>query len=215
MKARADPRRPAAAAPHRGGGGGPVLTMGGLSPPATPQPRQRKDIRGFASALRSAYLRPMPILPRPVSPTSAFADLKMMFAADRPHRWGLLGLSMAMTSIMLWGFYLDSRSPPKEREIYYVESWMSDRRDSDIIIRQKADLANYEKALDAKQKEFQHVADLAGIEWREDAARNKTEREAIVAAMQKHLDQKLSEALAREAKEGKAPKPEGAQPVAP
>ena len=169
----------------------------------------------FASGPRNAYLGAMQILPRPSSPRSAFSDLMLMFSKDRPHRWGLLGLSMAMTSVMLWAFYVDSKSPPKEREIFYVESWMSDRRDSDIIRQQKIDLARYEEALLEKQKEFQHVADLAGIDWRADAARNRVERAAIVAAMQKQLDERLAAALAREAAAGKAPKAEGAAPKAP
>ena len=158
----------------------------------------------------------MRILPRPVSPRSAFADLKLMFSRDRPHRWGLLGVSAAMTFVLLWGFWIDSQPPPKEREIFYVESWMNDRRDSDIIRQQKKDLALYEVALAKKQQEFQRLADRVGIEWREEDAKNKARRAVIVAAMQKHLDKKLAEALAREAKEGKAPKGEAfAEPKAP
>ena len=168
---------------------------------------------GFASAMQTAYLDRMRILPRPVSPRSALADLKLMFSVDRPHRWGLLGLSMAMTFVLLWAFYLDSRSPPKPREIFYVESWMNDRRDSDIIRQQKADLANYETALATKQQEFQRLADRVGIEWREDEAKNRVRRAEIVAAMQKHLDKKLAEAVARETKEGKKPRPAGATPA--
>ncbi len=146
----------------------------------------------------------MAILPRPVSPRSAFADLRLMFSADRPHRWTFLGLSCALTGIILWGFVLDSRIPPKEREIFYVESWMNDRKDSDIIRQQKIDLANYEAALASKQKEFQNLADMVGIEWRKEEAENRARREAVIVAMQKLLDQRLEEALAREAAGGKA-----------
>ncbi len=147
----------------------------------------------------------MSIFPRPVSPRSAFADLKSMFAPDRPHRWSLLGVSAALTFLMIWAFHLDSRLPPKQREIIYVESWMADRRDSDIIRRQKADLVNYEAALEKRQERFQRVADMTGIEWREEEAKSREQRKAVIAAVQKRLDERLAEALAREAAQGKAP----------
>ncbi|BAK68368.1 hypothetical protein SLG_36930 [Sphingobium sp. SYK-6] len=141
----------------------------------------------------------MAILPRPVSPTSAFADLREMFSRERPHRWSILALSITLTGFLLWGFLVDSRIPPKEREIIYVESWMSDRKDSDIIRRQIEDLAKYEAALERKQREFQSVADSLGIEWREDEIRNRAQRKETIAAMNKLLHKRLEAALAHEA----------------
>lgn len=146
----------------------------------------------------------MAILPRPVSPRSAFADLMLMFSADRPHRWGLLGVATALTGLMVWGFYLESIPPKPERQIIYVQNWVSSRKDSEIIRQQKIDLANYEAALAKKQKEFQRVADIVGIEWREDEARNTAQRQATVVQMQALLDKKLAAALAREAAEDAA-----------
>jgi len=141
----------------------------------------------------------MAIFPRPVSPRSAFADLRDMFSAERPHRWTLLALSCALTALLLWGFMLDSRIPPKPREIIYVESWMNDRKDSDIIRQQMADIAEYEQALEKKQVEFQKVADMFGIEWREDEMRNRTRRAEVIAAIQKRLGERLAKAEAQEA----------------
>jgi hypothetical protein len=149
----------------------------------------------------------MAILPRPVSPRNALADLKMMFSRDREHRWTFLALSAAITGLLLWGFYLDARSPKKERQIIYVESWMADRKDSEIIRRQIIDLGKYEAALASKQQEFQRLADKVGIEWRADEAKNRERRAEMVKAMEKHLDKKLAESLAREAAEGKAKAP--------
>jgi hypothetical protein len=141
----------------------------------------------------------MAILPRPVSPKSAFADLKDMLRGERPHKWPILALSVTLTGIMLWGFYLDSDPGiEKGKEIIYVESWMSDRQDSDIIRQQKKDLANYETALATKQREFQSVADRFGIDWRTDEARNRERRQAIIAAINKQLDERLARAEARE-----------------
>lgn len=146
----------------------------------------------------------MPILPRPVSPRSALADLRDMFSPDRPHRWSLLALSFVATGILLWGFMIDSRVPPKPREIIYVESWMSDRKDSDIIRQQIKDLAAYEAALQKKQREFQKMADGLGIEWREQEKRSTAQRKETMAAMDKILKKRLADALAREAAEGGA-----------
>ncbi|MBO9575977.1 MAG: hypothetical protein J7494_09595 [Sphingobium sp.] len=151
------------------------------------------------------------MLPRPVSPRSALADLKLMFSADRPHRWGLLGVSAAITFVLLWGFMLESRRPEPERQIIYVQSWMADRKDSDIIRQQLKDLDQYESDLQKSQVKWQQFADAAGIEWRKDEARNRELRTATRAAMKKLLQKKLAEALAREAA-GKPPLAPGAAP---
>jgi len=146
-----------------------------------------------------AYVSAMAIFPRPVSPRSALADLRDMFSPDRPHRWTLLALSCTLTGVLLWGLLLDSRIPPKEREIIYVESWMNDRKDSDIIREQMKDLAGYEAAFQKKQGEYQKMADMFGIEWRADAERNRIQREQVIAAIQKKLAERLAAAEAREA----------------
>lgn len=146
----------------------------------------------------------MPILPRPVSPKSALADLRVLVTGPRPHKWPILGLSVALTALIIWAFYLDARVPiSNEKEIIYVESWMADRKDSDILKRQKADLADYELLLEKKQREFQSVADRFGIDWKEEEARNKARRLAVIAAVNKRLDARIVEAESREA--AKAP----------
>ena len=150
-----------------------------------------------------AYVGAMAILPRPVSPKSALADLRDMFSAERPHRWPLLVLSCVFTGLLLWGFMIDSRIPPKPREIIYVESWMSDRKDSDIIRDQMKDLADYEQALEKKQGEFQKVADMFGIEWRKEEMQNRARRKDVIAAIQKKLGERLAQAEAREAAQGR------------
>jgi hypothetical protein len=163
----------------------------------------------FAKRSAVPYVGAMQILPRPVSPKSAFADLRDLVAGPLPHKWPILALSIALTSLIIWAFYLDARVPlSNEKEIIYVESWMADRKDSDILKRQKADLAAYEVLLEEKQREFQHVADRFGIDWKEDEVRNKARRLAVIAAVNKRLDTRIAEAEAREA--GRAP-PQPAQ----
>jgi hypothetical protein len=165
----------------------------------------------FATGARNNYLGAMPlffrpgsssIYPRPVSPRSALADLKLMFARDRPHRWGLLGVSAAITFVIMWGFVLESRKPAPERQIIYINSWMSDRKDSDIIRQQIKDLDTYETDLLKLQGRWQKFADATGIEWRKEEAENRAIRNKDRAAMKTLLDKKLAEALAREGAAG-------------
>lgn len=151
----------------------------------------------------------MAILPRPVSPRNALADLWELLAGERAHKWPLLALSMTLTGLIIWAFYVDATpNVVREKEIIYVESWMSNRQDSDVIRKQKADLARYEGLLEAKQKEFQSVADQFGIDWQEDAARNKARRAEVIAAINKQLDERLAAALAREAEARATGQPE-------
>jgi hypothetical protein len=143
----------------------------------------------------------MAILPRPVHPRSALADLRDVLVARRAHKWPLLALSVTLTGLILWGFYLDSNPGiTPEKQIIYVQNWESGRKDSDILVQQKIDLNAYEAALAKKQQEFQHVADRFGIEWRDEAERNRARRAAIVAAINRRLDQEIAQARAREAK---------------
>lgn len=162
-----------------------------------------KPAAPLCNAGPGAYVAPMHFLPRPVSPRRAFADLRDMFSPDRPHRWTILAASVLLTALMVWGLALDSRIPPKPREIFYVESWMEDRKDSDIIKRQLADIAEYDNLLNEKQREFQGVADKLGIEWRKDEMKNRAQRKITMAAVEKQLNKKLADALAREAARGK------------
>lgn len=143
------------------------------------------------------------IYPRPVSPRSALADLKLMFSPDRPHRWGLLGVSAALTFVGIWAFWSEFQAPKVEPQIIYVESWMSDRRDSDIIRQQIKDLATYEDDLQKSQVQYQRLADSVGIEWRKEEAENKARRMKVTAAMKKLLEKRLADALKREAAEGR------------
>jgi hypothetical protein len=142
------------------------------------------------------------IYPRPVSPRNALADLKLMFSRDRPHRWGLLGVSAAITFIIMWGFVLESRKPKPERQITYINSWMSDRKDSDIIRQQIKDLDTYETDLLKLQGRWQKVADASGIDWRKEAAEGRAIRDKDRAAMKILLEKKLADALVREAAAG-------------
>lgn len=141
----------------------------------------------------------MAIFPRPVSPRNAAGDLWGYLLEKRSHRWPLLGLSAALTWAIIWMFVLDANTNtmPKQNQITYFQNWTADRSDVAVILQQKKDLAARVKALHAKQKEMQKVADVFGIEWREDAKRNAAREAEAVRYLNAQLDKKLAEAQAK------------------
>lgn len=156
----------------------------------------------------------MAIFPRPVSPKSAFGDFWSYFSEKRAHKWPLLGVSAAITWVIIWTFVLDSRTNtmPTRNKIIYFQSWDAHRPDAAIILQQKIDLAKSEEALRRTQKNMQTIADISGIEWRDEAERNNAKRSVAIKAINKQLDDRLIKAEAAE--KADAAKPETPQPKA-
>jgi len=142
----------------------------------------------------------MAIFPRPVSPRSAAGDLWAYLIERRPHKWPLLGVSMALTGLIIWAFIVDANTNtmPRQNKITYFQSWDSTRSDAQIILQQKIDLAERELALRKKQTEMQKVADMFGIDWKKDAARNDARREEALKYWNAELDKRLAAAKAKE-----------------
>ncbi len=163
----------------------------------------------FASGPLLSYMSAMAIFPRPASPRSALHDLWSYFRAQRPHKWPILGLSVAITWLIIWVFVLDANTNtmPTRNQIIYVQSWDTNRSDAAIILQQKMELAKREAALETKQKEMQHVADMFGIDWREDEARNRSRRQEALKQINAQLDSRLAKAEA-----GQQPATGAAQP---
>lgn len=157
-------------------------------------------MRRFASGSAMAYISAMAIFPRPVSPKSALGDLWSYFRENRPHKWPLLGLSMAMTWLIVWTFVIDANTNtmPTRNKIIYVESWDASRSDAAIILQQKIDLAKREALLQKRQKDMQGVADLFGIDWKADEARNTARRKEALKQINAQLDSRLAKAEASE-----------------
>jgi len=150
----------------------------------------------------------MAIFPRPVSPRSAAGDLWAYLIEKRPHKWPLLGVSMALTGLIIWAFIVDANTNtmPTRNKITYFQSWDSTRSDAQVILQQKIDLAEREVALRRKQEGMQKLADMFGIEWREEAARNDRRRAEALKYLNAELDKKLAAARAG----GSAAKKDGA-----
>lgn len=152
------------------------------------------------SGRQSLILQPMAIFPKPVSPKSALGDFWTYFAQPRAHKWPILGVAMAITWVIVWAFILDAKTntAPRQNKIMYFQNWNANRSDAVIIAKQKADLAKGEMLLEKKQKEMQKVADMTGIEWREEEARNRVKRQEALTAINKMLDARLAKAEAAE-----------------
>jgi hypothetical protein len=128
------------------------------------------------------------------------SDLWSYFRQNRPHKWPLLGLSLALTWVIIWTFMVDANTNtmPTRNKIIYFQSWDANRSDAAIILQQKMDLAKSEAALAQQQKRMQGFADAFGIEWKEEAARNGARRKEAVKAVEAQLDDRLAKAEAKE-----------------
>jgi hypothetical protein len=140
----------------------------------------------------------MPILPRPVSPRSAASDLWDYLCSARAHKWPLMGVSAAMTYLIVWAFITDANTntKPKRHQIIYIQNWSADRKDTDRILQQKMELAQREALLAKQQEKMRKVADIFGVEWREEAARNSAKRAIAIKRINADLDTQLAKAEA-------------------
>ena len=167
------------------------------------------DNSAFASGPALPYIGAMAIFPRPVSPKSAMSDMWSYFRENRPHKWPLLGVSVAITWVISWACIVDANTNtmPTRNQIFYVQSWDANRSDAAIILQQKIDLAKREAAIEKKQKEMQGVADIFGIDWKADEARNTARRKEALKQINAQPDQRLAQA---EGAEKSAPAQSGA-----
>lgn len=142
----------------------------------------------------------MKILPRPVSPRSAFADLRDYLVEKRAHKWPLLGLSAALTYLIIWAFITDANTNtmPTRNQIIYIQNWNAGRDDAAIIMQQKLELAQEEVRFQENQRRMQKMADMFGVEWRKDEKRNTAERLEALKQINAQLDQRLARARAAE-----------------
>lgn len=153
----------------------------------------------FASEPVQPYIEAMAIFPRPVSPRSAAGDMWSYLTESRAHKWPLLGISVALTWVIIWAFFVDTNTntAPRQNQIIYFQNWGAGRSDVDVILEQKRDLAERVRLLHKKQKEMQKVADMFGIEWRKDARRNQAREAEAIRILNARLDAELAKAKAK------------------
>ncbi len=124
---------------------------------------QRRAGNNYLGAMPIFFARFFVVYPRPVSPRSVLADLKLHVLARSA---ASLGPARRIGGDHVHPSCGDSCSnpanPTPERQITYINTWMSDRKDSDIIRQQIKDLDTYETDLLKLQARWQKFADAAG-----------------------------------------------------
>src|SRR6476646_1392465 len=117
----------------------------------------------------------MAILPRPSRPREALSDLWAVLRERRRHQWGILGVAIAATAVLIWMFAFQFNQKPayKPPEIVYVEQWRADRTRADVEKRlakdapvEKARAEELKKLQLERQRQFQRVADMMGIDYK-------------------------------------------------
>jgi len=82
----------------------------------------------------------MRFLPKP-QPASAMADVIRALRADTPHKLGIMGVSAAITYLLIASLIHDFSPKPVHRppEIYYVKQWPKSRTLAQIKAQQAID----------------------------------------------------------------------------
>ena len=106
----------------------------------------------------------MGALPKPSGPRALWRDMRAFASEKHGYRYAGIALAILMPSLMLAGFYVDSKRDPPKPQTIYVQSWPADRTDAEIIRQNMAD----QKKLDAyraeRQRQFKKLANNLGIE---------------------------------------------------
>ena len=101
----------------------------------------------------------MAVLPRPASPRALLADLRTLAHGDRRYKLVAGAVAIGMTSLIVTGFILESRSGilPEGQQITYAAEFSSTRTDAEIIAQQKIDQRALDQAKAEKRRAFQKV----------------------------------------------------------
>jgi hypothetical protein len=102
----------------------------------------------------------MAVFPRPAKPKALLADLRGLFAANRRHKLIFGAMAIGMTSLIITGFIVESRSgvlPPAST--IYASDWSENRTDAEITAQQKIDQKEIEAAKAERRRQFQKVDD--------------------------------------------------------
>jgi hypothetical protein len=103
-------------------------------------------------------------IPRPSSPRAAWADLKAFWQGQERHKLVFGLLAIMMPTLIMTGFYIDSRMDKPQAKIFYVQSFRSDRTDAEIRKQNIADQKALDTAREKRRQEYQRLADRLGID---------------------------------------------------
>jgi hypothetical protein len=100
----------------------------------------------------------MSILPRPSSPSAAFADFRAALKARSPHKLGFALAAVTIPAFFIAMFLLSVKEAPyRAPTIIYVENWKAGRTTAEIQAQQKIDTAKRKVAeakLEARKAEM-------------------------------------------------------------
>jgi hypothetical protein len=101
--------------------------------------------------------------PRPSSPANAWRDLRAFL--DQQGRYKILFamFALAMPSLIVLGFYVDSQPDRPKPQIIYVENWPESRSDAQIKADQKVDQARRDAFKAERRRQFQRLEKQLGI----------------------------------------------------
>lgn len=103
-------------------------------------------------------------LPRPSSPRALIADLRAFLRTRGQHRIVAALLAVLIPGAIFTMFFLQARYyRPPERTVY-VQMYSADRTDAQIIADQKKAQAEEDARAKERQRQFQKLADMLGIE---------------------------------------------------
>jgi hypothetical protein len=93
--------------------------------------------------------------PRPYKPAIVWRDLKAFLGEQGRYKYLFAFLSILMPTLLIAGFYVDSRVDPPGPQIIYIQNWPADRSDAEIKAQQKIDQAKRDAALEKRRRQFQ------------------------------------------------------------
>ncbi len=69
---------------------------------------------------------------RPSDVAGGVRDLIAYIRTDRPHRWPLLGLSITIAGLVMWGIFRTEVPKDEGPRLVYFENWRADRSEFDV-----------------------------------------------------------------------------------
>lgn len=130
---------------------------------------QRFRLRSLPRALRRpalalgaihAYLAPMRLLSR-LNPTPGVQDFWAEFRRPNPHRWPVLGVSLAATFTLFYGFVkVKEVAPPAKPDVIYINTFAPGRTDAEIIASNIANQKRQDKLRAEQAKREAEVRNL-------------------------------------------------------
>jgi len=102
----------------------------------------------------------MAVFPRPAKPKALLADIRAAFGGDRRHRLIFAALAIGMTSLIVTGFIVESRSGILPgASVIYASDWNENRTDAQIQAQQKIDQKELDAAKAERRRQFKKVDD--------------------------------------------------------